>query len=287
VLLASCASRARPSPRTASARDELAAIEASVGGRVGVFALDTGSGNYLGHREDERFAMCSTFKWALVAAVLGRVDRNELVLDEHVQYGPSELLEHAPTTREHVAEGSLSIEALARAAITNSDNTAANLLLTKVNGPSGLTQFFRRCADQVTRLDRNEPTLNTNLRGDERDTTSPRAMVSLLQSVLSRDVLTPASRDRLVGWLRECETGRERLRAGLPSDWFVGDKTGSGSHGAVNDVAVALPPRQAPILIASYFSDSASPISSLNAAHAAVGRIVARELGHHLPGSSY
>jgi len=249
-----------------------------VGGRVGVFALDTGNGRHLGRREDERFAMCSTFKWALVVAVLFRVDRGQLSLDERVPYGPSDLLEHAPATREHGAEGAMSVDALAQAAITKSDNTAANLLLAKVEGPSGLTEFFRQLGDTVTRLDRNEPTLNTNLRGDVRDTTTPRAMVGLMRSVLCGDVLARSTRDRLVGWLKANETGLDRIRAGVPAGWVVGDKTGTGSEGAVNDVAIIHAPGRAPILVAAYMSDGTSPLASLNAAHADVGRIIATEL---------
>jgi beta-lactamase class A len=282
ALAAACAPGASPSPQRATAprseSDPFAEIEASVGGRVGVFALDTGNGNHLAHREDERFAMCSTFKWALVAGVLARVDRGEVSLDERLRYDESDLLEYAPTTREHVSDGSMTVEALAKAAITKSDNTAANLLLMKVEGPPGLTRFFRRLRDPVTRLDRNEPTLNTNARGDVRDTTSPRAMASLMQSVLCGDVLSPGSRDRLIGWLNACETGLERLRAGLPADWTVGDKTGTGLDGAVNDVAIVVPPRRAPILIAAYSSDGASSLSSLSAAHAKIGRIIAKHL---------
>jgi beta-lactamase class A len=255
--------------------DALAAIEASVGGRVGVFAFDTGSGQHLAHREDERFAMCSTFKWALAAAVLARVDRHELTLDERVPYGPSDLLEYAPTTRANLSTGAMTVDALAEAAVTKSDNAAANLLLAKIDGPPGLTQFFRRVGDPVTRLDRDEPTLNANVLGDVRDTTSPRAMASLMQAVLCGTVLSEGSRDRLLHWMNACETGRERLRAGLPADWSVGDKTGTGLEGAVNDVAIAVPPGRAPILIASFMSESTASIASLSAAHAAVGRLVA------------
>jgi beta-lactamase class A len=277
-----CASGARSSSRPVSApgteTDSLAGIEASVGGRVGVFALDTASGKQLAHREDERFAMCSTFKLPLVAAVLARIDRREISLGDRVRYGEADLLEYAPTTREHVSEGAMTIEALAKAAITNSDNTAANLLLAQVDGPAGLTQFFRQVGDPVTRLDRNEPTLNTNVRGDPRDTTSPRAMVGLMQRVLCADALSPESRRRLVGWLQACETGRERLRAGLPPEWHVGDKTGTGLEGAVNDLAFALPPGRAPILVAAYLSDSAASVEALSVAHERIGRLVGREL---------
>jgi beta-lactamase class A len=256
----------------------LAGIEARVGGRVGVFAVDTGSGRQLAHRADERFAMCSTFKWVLAAGVLARVDRAELSLDERVLYGPADLLEHAPATREHVAEGAMTVDALARAAVTISDNTAANLLLAKVGGPAGLTAFIRSQGDPVTRLDRDEPTLNTNDPGDPRDTTSPRAMVGLMRRLLCEDALSSAGRERLLGWLRACETGKRRLRAGLPRGWTIGDKTGSGRRGAINDVAIAAPPGRAPILIAAYLSEGHSGDDVLQAAHAEIGRLVAEAL---------
>ena len=247
-----------------------------MGGRVGVFAIDTGSGEQLAHRADERFAMCSTFKWVLVAAVLARADRGQVSMDERVPYRESDLLEYAPTTRARVADGFMNVEALAKAAITNSDNTAANLLLAKVGGPQGLTLFTRQLGDAVTRLDRDEPTLNENIRGDLRDTTSPRAMANLMRLVLCGDVLSRANRDRLIAWLYACETGRERLRAGIPAAWMVGDKTGTGQQGAVNDVALVVPPGRAPIVIAAYLSDSDSSLASLNAAHAEISRIVVR-----------
>lgn len=262
-------------PRAAA---ELDAIEAKVGGRIGVFALDTGSGRELGHRADERFAMCSTFKWVLAAAVLARVDRGQLSLEDRIGYRESDLLEYAPVTRAHLAEGSLSVDALAGAAVTVSDNTAANLLLAKIGGPAGFTKFVREQGDATTRLDRDEPTLNQNAPGDPRDTTSPRAMVGLMRKVLCDDALSSASRERLFGWLRACETGKRRLRAGLPDGWLAGDKTGTGERGSANDVAIVWPPNRGPILIAAYMSDGDAELDGLSAAHADIGRLVAREL---------
>src|SRR5262245_31734381 len=100
----------RPAAIGPDATSELGEIER----RLGVFALDTGSGRELSQRADERFAMCSTFKWALAAAILAQVDRGQLSLEERVPYGPSDLLEYAPATTEHVAEGAMTLEALAR-----------------------------------------------------------------------------------------------------------------------------------------------------------------------------
>ncbi len=254
----------------------LADIESALGGRVGVFAIDTGSDRQLAHRADERFAMCSTFKWVLAAAVLSRAERGKLSLDERVPYGKADLLEYAPTTTRQAAEGFMTVGSLAEAALTVSDNTAANLLLAKLGGPAGLTEFARSLGDTVTRLDRNEPGLNENKAGDPRDTTSPRAMAGLMRKILCGDALSPAGRERLLGWLRACETGKDRLRAGLPRDWVAGDKTGSGQRGAVNDIAIATPPGRAPILIAAYLSDAESKFQASVAAHAEIGRLVAR-----------
>ncbi len=204
VTVSACAREASaPTPNAAGAASEagtvreLAAIEASVGGRVGVFVLDTGSGRTLAQRADERFAMCSTFKWVLASAVLARVDRGEMSLDQRIPYGKADLIEEtSPVTSERVAEGGLPVETLARAVLTVSDNAAANLLLAQVGGPPGLTAFIRQTGDTVTRLDRNEGALNSNDPGDPRDTTSPRAMVGLMRAILGGDVLKPASRDR-------------------------------------------------------------------------------------------
>ena len=282
AMTSACAASRPPAAAEARGAPAFAEIERRVGGRVGVFAVDTATGRQLAHRPDERFAMCSTFKWVLAAAVLSRVDRKELSLEERVPFGEADLLEYAPVTRKALASGAdergMSVGDLARAAVTISDNTAANLLLKKVDGPAGLTRFMRSLGDPVTHLDRDEPTLNTNEPGDPRDTTSPRAMVDLMQGLLCGDALSPAGRAQLLDWLRACETGRERLRAGAPADWSVGDKTGTGRRGAANDVAILSPPGRAPVLVAAYLSDGPAPTPTLAAAHADIARRVVWEL---------
>jgi beta-lactamase class A len=276
LLLAACSDRDTvvSNPTAAVEQASILEIERRVGGRVGVFALDTGSGRTLEHRADERFAMCSTFKWVLAAAVLHRVDRGQLSLDEQVPFQAADLLEHAPVAREHLASGVLSIETLAKAVVTVSDNTAANLLLGKIDGPEGMTRFIRAEGDDVTRLDRIEPMMSTNEPDDPRDTTSPRAMVGLMQRILYGDVLAPRSHARLKGWMIACETGTDRLRAGFPENWVVGDKTGSGGRNAINDVAFAEPPGRPPILVAAYLSEGHASKEDLKAAHAEVARVV-------------
>ncbi len=222
------------------------------GGRVGVAAfqgsktVDLDSG--------ERFAMCSTFKWVLAAAILQQADQGKLSLAKEIAYGQGDLLDYAPVTKAHVAAGKMTVADLCGAAVSLSDNTAANLLLPLVGGPAGLTQFVRGLGDTATRFDRNEPTLNTNVDGDERDTTTAAAMAGLLKTVFTTPVLKPASLDQLKAWMVATSTGAKRIRSVLPSSWTAGDKTGTGENGAVNDVAVIWPDKGDPIFMAIYTS---------------------------------
>ncbi|CAN5751556.1 class A beta-lactamase [soil metagenome] len=269
---------AQPNP----VRDaRLAALEARLGGRVGVMAVNLGSGASLAHRSWERFAMCSTFKWLLAAAALARAQARDLPLDELLSITDADLLEYAPAARQNLARGAMTVQEMCAASVELSDNTAANLLLARIGGPEGLTAFLRGIGDDVTRLDRTEPTLNENRLGDARDTTTPEAMTTLLRKILAtNDVLDASSRGLLIGWMVASKTGTAKLRAGLPGSWRVGDKTGLGQNGANNDVAIAWPKEgAAPIVIASYLSEGKAEPAARDAAHAEIGRVIFEVLG--------
>jgi beta-lactamase class A len=261
--------------RLALANKRLTEIEAREGGRLGVFVRDTGAGATIEHRADERFPMCSTFKLLTAAAALKRVDEGAERLDRTIAYGPNDLLDYAPIAKAHVAEGGMTLADLCAAAIDWSDNTAANLVLQAIGGPPGFTQFARSLGDKVTRLDRNEPTLNEATPGDERDTTSPRAMAADMQKVLLGDALSDQSRRQLEAWLIDDKVGDKRVRAGLPHSWRIGDKTGSGDHGTANTIAIIRPPDQAPILAAVYYTESSAPMDARNAIHKEIGSLIA------------
>ncbi|HTX49755.1 MAG TPA: class A beta-lactamase [Caulobacteraceae bacterium] len=263
-----------------AAVDRFAALEARLGGRLGVAALDVASGAALGHREGERFAMCSTFKAMAAAAALALVDRGAERLDRFVAYGEKDLLPYAPVAREHLSGGGMRLADLCAAAVEYSDNTAANLVLAAIGGPAGWTGFVRSLGDASSRLDRTEPALNTAIPGDPRDTTTPLAMLTDLKLAALGKVLSASSRDRLVGWMVDCQTGKSRLRAGLPAAWRVADKTGTGAHGMANDIAVAWTP-SGPIVIACYLSAERATDAERDAAHAEVGRIVAESFRPH------
>jgi beta-lactamase class A len=246
----------------------------STGSRIGLSAIDIKSGRRTQHLSNERFPMCSTFKLLAVAAVLQRVDAGHEKLDRFVSYSEKDLLEYAPVTRQHVQEGGMTLEALCQAAIEQSDNTAANLVLQAIGGPAGETKFARSIGDDVTRLDRNEPALNDWSVGDDRDTTSPAAICEDLRRLISTDVLSKESRDRLNRWLELSQTGAAMIRASVPRGWRVGDKTGRSGSGATNDVAVIYPPDGAPIFVAIYIFNSSASDQQRSATLSTVARFV-------------
>jgi beta-lactamase class A len=259
-------------------RGEIARIEGEVAGRLGVSVVDTSDEDRFGHRADETFPMCSTFKLLASAAVLARVDAGQEQLERRVRFEPKQVVENSPITKDRADESGMSVEELCAAAMTVSDNTAGNLLLASLGGPEGLTEYAWSLGDTVTRLDRIEPELNEATPGDPRDTTSPAAMLSNLRALVLGNALSGRSRDLLTAWLIGNKTGDARLRAGLPKDWRVGDKTGSGNNGTTNDVGVAWPPGRAPVAIAIYLAETYAASEQRNEAIAAVGRAVASAL---------
>jgi beta-lactamase class A len=258
---------------------ELARIEAQSGGRLGVAVRDTATETAAGHRGDERFPMCSTFKLLAAGAILARIDAGKERLDRHIKFEARDVVVNSPITKDRAGGDGMTVAELCEAAMTVSDNTAGNLLLAALDGPEGLTAYARSLGDTVTRLDRIEPELNEAIPGDARDTTSPAAMLADVRSLVLGDVLSADSRERLTGWLVGNKTGDARLRAGLPQGWRVGDKTGSGERGTTNDVGIIWPPGRAGVLVAIYLTGAPQTGEQRNATLAAVGRAVASAVG--------
>jgi beta-lactamase class A len=254
--------------------NRILSIEERSGARIGVAAIDTGGGKRLNYRSEERFPMCSTFKFLAAAAVLKRVDEGQEKLDRFVSYDAKDILEYAPVTKAHLKDGGMTLGALCAAAIEQSDNTAGNLLLSAIGGPAGLTSFARGLGDEMTRLDRKEPDLNSAIPGDERDTTSPAAMRADIQRLLLGNALSESSRHQLEDWLQHNETGALMIRAGVPKTSTVGDKTGQCANGATNDVAIIRPPGRPPILVAIYSIGSTSSAEDRAATVADAARAV-------------
>lgn len=271
-----------PATRPFDAVERLRSLEAGQA-RLGICVLDTATGAAIGNRSEERFAMCSTFKLAMVAACLREADQGRLDLAQVLTYSEADLLPWAPVTRRNLPRGGMSISALAQAAVELSDGVAANLLVKRLGGPAAVTAKFREMGDTETRLDRYEPDLGLVLSADLRDTTTPSAMAHLVARITTGDLLQASSRERLLQWMENTETGSRRLRAGLPVGWRSGDKTGTGraegTTNKCNDVAITFPPDRPPIIIAAYF-DSGEYTAQVERRHEAVlaevGRIAAQ-----------
>jgi beta-lactamase class A len=258
----------------------LAAYERDSGGRIGLYAENLVTGSKLVWRADERFVMCSTFKASLAALMLTRVDHGEDGLARMIPYGPEDVPDwYAPVAKQNLAKGALSVAAMCEAAVAYSDNTCANLLLARVGGPATLTAFWHSTGDAVTRLDHNEPVLNRSPPGDPHDTTTPVAMGGNLRRFVLGNVLSSDSRERLTSWLVGCKTGDDRLRAGLPKNWKIGDKTGNNGKDAFGDIAVAWPKPDTPVVICTYTQGGSPNTAQVLGVFAAVGRLVGEQLG--------
>jgi beta-lactamase class A len=234
-----------------AAESPIADIERLHGGRLGVFAIDTGSGRTLAYRADERFLMCSTFKGLLAAQVLSRVDAGKESLERLVHYTEKDLIFTSPVTKANVKQGAMSVGALCQATVEVSDNTAAILLMRSVGGPESLTRFARSLGDNATRSDRYEPTSNEY--SGMLDTTTPRAIATSASRILLGDVLSAQARRQLEEWMVSCKPGLNRIRVALPADWLAGDRPGTSVEEETNDYAIVRPPGRAPLLIAAYY----------------------------------
>lgn len=266
--------------RRADALEDLRKLEASFRGRIGAFALDTATGATISYRERERFGMASTHKAMVAAAILDKAHRTDPgLLGRLVRWGRGDLVPGSPVTGKHTATG-LTVARLCEAAVTASDNTADNLLLKQIGGPAGLTGYFRSLADPISRLDRWEPELNDWSPGEERDTTTPALMGRNLSQVTIGRALAEPERTRLVGWLRANTTGDRRIRAGLPKDWTVGDKTGTpGTYGGAHDIAIAWPPTGKPLIIVVYTDRRSANAASDDSVVASTATLLMRGLG--------
>jgi len=267
------------SAAAASAASALKAIHKKTGGRLGVHVLDSQSGKRLSLDDKSRYAMASTFKVPLVAALLWQADRGAFPLTHTLTIDKSDLVANSPILQKAIEQDAkaLAVRDLCGAAVVYSDNTAANILLRAMGGPEALTTFMRSIGDQTTRLDRIEPDLNSNLPGDERDTTTPLAMAESMLRIFTQDVLSLPARAMLIDWMSSARTGADRVRRGLPKSWQVGDKSGTGENGAYNDLVITWPPERRPIFVAVYMSGSTLDAKELAAAHTAIGEIIGKE----------
>ncbi|MEU5268937.1 class A beta-lactamase [Streptomyces hygroscopicus] len=266
------AERAKPTGSDAAGKAFTGAfkkLEHAYDARLGVYAIDTGTGREVAYRDGERFAYASTFKALAAGAVLRKYSLSGL--DRVIRYAKDDLVDYSPVTEKHVKTG-MTLGALCDAAVRYSDNTAANLLFDVLGGPKGLDAMLEKMGDDVIQMENEEPELSRWVPGETHDTSTPRAMAEDLRAFVLGDALGKPERAQLTKWLRTNTTGDELIRAGVPKGWVVGDKTGNGSYyGARNDIAVVWPPDSAPIVLAimSWRGDKDTPFDNKLIADAA------------------
>jgi beta-lactamase class A len=266
----------------ASADDAVAAaftaLERQFDGRIGVVAIDTGSGKRIANRADERFPFCSSFKMVLAAAILNKSEAEPALMQKQIPVAQADMAPHAPITSKHIG-GTISVDALCDAVVRYSDNPAANLLIKEVGGPAGLTAYARSIGDKEFRNDRLETALNSAVPGDLRDTTTPSAMAATVRALLLGNALKPAQQQKLKDWMVRNTTGDAKIRAGVPAQWVVAEKTGNcGSYGTSNDIGVLYPPGRAPIVLAIYTARYKSNDEGSNEIIAAVAKLIAEKM---------
>lgn len=252
-------------------------IEARLKARAGVAVYDTTTGKSWNYKSDERFPMCSTFKTLACAALLYSVDNSKDRLDRVLPITRQDIASYSPVTELHVG-GNMSLSDLCAATMKLSDNTAANLILDAIGGPASLTAFIRMTGDTTTRLDRRETDLNEGAPGDARDTTTPAAMAKTVERLVLGEILSPKSRQQLKDWMIANEVAGSLVRAGVPADWVVADRSGAGGHGSRAVVAVMWPPQSDPIIAAIYITETEASFDERNAAIAEIGRAISQAI---------
>ncbi|WP_122095362.1 class A beta-lactamase [Rahnella sp. Larv3_ips] len=277
LLFSSAPLWAQTPAQAKAVQQKLAELEKSTGGRLGVAMIDTASNTQTLYRADERFAMCSTSKVMAASGILKASETDKNLLNKHVDIKKSDLVNYNPITEKHLDSG-MTLGELGAAAIQYSDNVAMNKLIAQLGGPAKVTQFARSLGDETFRLDRTEPSLNTAIPGDNRDTTSPLAMAESLRKLTLGNALAEPQRAQLVEWLKGNTTGAASIRAGLPATWQVGDKTGSGDYGTTNDIAVIWPDNHAPLILVTYFTQPQQDAKARKDVLAAAAKIVMENL---------
>lgn len=239
------------SSNTFTPQKELNSLEKNFSGKIGVYAIDTNNNQVISHRGDERFPIQSTLKLISAAALLKQSDTDKNLLHEKIIYTEKDLIPWHPITGKYISTG-MTLEALAEAAVTYSDNPAVNLIIRKLGGPKAITAFAGSIGNKSFNVEHYDGYMNSAPNSNQ-DTATPKDMALSLQKLtLSPDVLTAGQQAMLVTWMQNNTTGYRRIRAGTPNGWTVADKTGSGDYGIANDIGLLWSPYCKPIVLAIY-----------------------------------
>lgn len=256
---------------TARLLEAVRSEESRLSARVGMAVFDANTGTTWSYRGNERFPLNSTHKALSCAALLARVDEQLLALDQPVSIGKESLVAYSPVTEKSLSPETMTLREVCRAAVSYSDNTAGNVVIDAIGGTRAFNAYMRAIGDEQTRLDRREPELNEGTPGDARDTSTPESVVGSLRRIVLGDALSVPSRAELTRWMLDDQVGDALLRATLPADWTIADKTGAGGHGSRSIVAVIWPPSGRPVVVGVYVTQTQASIHASSQAIARIG----------------
>ena len=224
---------AASSPQLNTLEQQLVSLVRATPGEYGIAALDLGTGQTVSINGDEKFPMASTVKVAVAAAYLSQVDHGRRTLEDMI--------------------GKRSAASLMEAMMTRSDNVATDILIRNLGGPKAIQQWLNFHGIAGVRIDRTIAQLLADKRDlwDARDSSTPRAMVAMLNKIDGGNVLTRASRAYLLDLMGRCLTGKNRIRGMLPMGTPVANKTGT-LNGLTEDVGFITLPDGRRVIVALF-----------------------------------
>lgn len=284
-------------------------------GVIGIAVVDVGSGKRWGVHGSEPFAMMSSFKAPVAAAVLDLIDQGKLTLDQEVTLAASDVQDGSavPSVGAAVKAGRtrFTVRELLVGSVSQSDNTAVNALIKLVGGPAVVTAKLKSAGIEGMRVDIDEagiaeifrqlphgtlpPAGETDAQedarlakgyaaflADPRNRTTPEAAVDFLGKLASGKLLTPSSTTLLLKLMHD-QVIPNRLRAGLPEGIDFADKTGTsgsfgGRTGAYNDMGIITFPGGRHVLVSAFLRNSPATDAQRDALFANIGKTVYQAL---------
>ncbi|QPS99835.1 class A beta-lactamase [Staphylococcus equorum] len=231
--------------------NEFDKIEKDNNTTVGVYGINTENGKKVQHNANERFAFASTFK-AIASGVLLN-NYSEKDLNKKITINEADIVEYSPVTENYIGK-QMTLKDLIKASMLQSDNTANNKVMEELGGVKGFKHELKQLGDNISNPQRLEPELNLYDPNSTADTTTPRAAAQTLNTILTSDQINDGNLDLLKQVMIENETGDSLIKAGVPDNYIVGDKSGQGlTYATRNDLAFIYPDKhKKPIILAIY-----------------------------------
>ena len=258
---------------------QIAQISSTMQGRVGVTATVLETGESVSLNGNQRFPMLSVYKFPIAMAVLAQVDQGKLKLDQKIQFKTSDIVQGSQILDQKSSGVELTLAELLKYMVSNSDNTACDVLLQLVGGPKLVTQYLRGLGVNDIVVANTEKELKQGPAVQYRNDATPDAAVVLLRTFHDGKGLSKSSQALLRRLMTESTTGTKRIKGLLPNGTVVAHKTGTsatvkGVTVATNDVGLVTLPNGRHLAIAVFVSDSTAGNTSREEAIAKITRTV-------------